>query len=114
MSAAVGEKPCTVTERKEKKMDKEVMLVGFDISNFVKSLCSQFLGDNPEMTDGEKKAYKLGINNALSLLDQTLNEFIVDEDEVYHNIAVHVPELGVMTEYCSIDELISDMEQKEK
>ena len=68
---------------------KEVMLVGLDIYEFVKNLCNQFLGDSPDMTDGEKKAYRLGIDNVLGLLDQTLNECIKDEGECYNNIAVH-------------------------
>lgn len=93
-------------------MDKEIMLVGFDISIFVKGLCNQLLGESPDMTEGEKKAYKLGINNVLSLLDQTLNDMIVDDAEFYHNIAIHVPGLDVMTEYDTLGELISDMKTK--
>lgn len=88
--------------------DKEVMLVGFDIHKFVKGLCDQFLGDSPDMTEGEKKAHRLGINNVLSLLDQTLNEMIVDEEECYNNIAVHVPGLNVMTEFSSIEEILNN------
>lgn len=88
--------------------DKEVMLVGFDIHKFVKGLCDQFLGDSPDMTEGEKKAHRLGINNVLSLLDQTLNEMIVDEEECYNNIVVHVPGLNVMTEFSSIEEILNN------
>lgn len=88
--------------------DKEVMLVGFDIHKFVKGLCDQFLGDSPDMTECEKKAHRLGINNVLSLLDQTLNEMIVDEEECYNNIAVHVPGLNVMTEFSSIEEILNN------
>jgi hypothetical protein len=88
--------------------DKEVMLVGFDIHKFVKGLCDQFLGDSPDMTEGEKKAHRLGINNVLSLLDQTLNEMIVDEEECYNNIAVHVPGLNVMTEFSAIEEILNN------
>ena len=62
------------------------------------------------MTDGEKKAYKLGIDNALMLLDQTINEFIVDEDEQYNNIAVHVPGLDVMTEFETIEDILNKEE----
>lgn len=47
---------------------------------------------------GEKKAYNLGISNTLSILDQTLNEMIEDENCSFNNIAVHVPGLEVMTE----------------
>ena len=89
-------------------LDKEIMLVGLDIYEFVKNLCDQFLGDSPDMTDGEKKAYRLGIDNVLGLLDQTLNE-AVDDDESYTNIAVHIRglEKNMMTE-------IADMEDLEK
>ena len=88
--------------------EKETMLVGFDIHKFVTGLCNQFLDESPDMTEGEKKAYKLGINNTLSLLGQTLNDMIVDEDECYNNIAVHVPGLDFITEFATIEELIEN------
>lgn len=89
--------------------DKEIMLVGLDIYEFVRNLCDQFLCDSPDMTNGEKKAYRLGINSALGFLDQTLNEAINDEGECYTNIAVHIRGLdnNMMTE-------IADMEDLEK
>ena len=85
---------------------KEVMLIGFDIHNFVKGLCSQLLGDNPDMTDGEKKAYRLGIDNTLSLLKQTLGEMILDENDDYLSIAIHVPNLSIVTEFTTIEEVV--------
>ena len=85
--------------------NKEVMFVGFDIHNFVKGLCYQFLGDSPDMTDGEKKAYRLGIDNTLSLLEQILNEMITDESSDYLDIAVHVPGLNTLTEFATIEEI---------
>lgn len=97
--------------------DKELMLVGLDIYEFVKNLCDQFLGDNPNMTYGEKKAYRLGINNVLGLLDQTLNEAINEEGESYNNIAVHIHglEKNMMTEIADMDELKKEIEKaKEK
>lgn len=93
--------------------NKEVMFVGFDIHNFVKGLCDQFLGDSPDMTEGEKKAYRLGIDNTLSLLEQTLSEMIVDENDDYQNIAVHIPNLNTMTEFATIEEIIESLEDKE-
>ena len=84
--------------------NKEIMFVGFDIHNFVKGLCNQFLGDHPDMTDGEKKAYRLGINNTLGLLNQTLNEMIID-DNGYQNLPIHVPNLNTMTEFLTIEEI---------
>ena len=86
--------------------EKEVMLVGFDIHMFVKSLCEQFLGESPDMTEGEKKAYKLGIDNTLSLLEQTLSEGIQAGGECYDNIAVHVPNLECMEEFLTIEDII--------
>ena len=91
--------------------NKDVMFVGFDIYNFVKNLCDQFLGDSPYMTDGEKKAYRLGINNALGLLEQTLSEMIVDDESEncdYQNIAIHVPNLNIMTE-LTIEEIVDGL-----
>lgn len=44
------------------------------------------------------------------LLDQTINEFIVDEDEQYNNIAVHVPGLDVMTEFETIEDILNKEE----
>ena len=66
--------------------DKQVMLVGFDIHNFLKNICDNFLtaGTNPDMTEGEMKAYKLAVANVLSLLDQTLNEMIHAGCEEYY------------------------------
>lgn len=93
--------------------NKEVMFVGFDIHNFVKDLCDQFLGDSPDMTEGEKKAYRLGIDNTLSLLEQILSEMVVDENDDYQNIAVHIPNLNTMTEFATIEEIIESLEDKE-
>lgn len=85
--------------------NKEVMFIGFDIHNFVKNLCDQFLGGSPYMTDGEKKAYRLGINNTLGLLEQTLSEMIENENGDYNNIAIHIPNLNTMTEFA-IEEIV--------
>lgn len=93
-------------------MDKEISFVGLDISKFMEKLCDQFLSESPYMTDGEKKAYKLGISNVLGFLDQALNEVIVDESEFYHDIVVHVPGLNIIREYDSIDELVAEMKTK--
>lgn len=91
-------------------MDNNYILVGFDIHKFVKEICNQFLEVHPDMTDGEKKAYKLGIDNVLGLLDQTVNEAIQDKtDDTY--IAVHVPGLELMTEFSSIEEILDEMEK---
>lgn len=90
--------------------NKNYILVCFDIHEFVKEICNHFLGDNPDMTDGEKKAYKLGIDNVLGLLDQTVNEAIQDETDATY-IAVHVPGLELMTEFSSIDEILDEMEK---
>lgn len=87
--------------------EREVMLVGFDIHKFVKATCDQFLADSPDMTEGEKKAYHLGISNTLSLLEQTLNEMIEDENCSFNNIAVHVPGLEVMTEFLTIEDILN-------
>lgn len=94
------------------KENGEVILVGVDIYEFVKGLCEQFLGESPTMTDGEKKAYKLGINNTLSLLNQTLNEVMVEseyDNDINKYIAVHIPELKIMEEFDSVDEILDKM-----
>lgn len=84
---------------------KEIMLVGVDIPQFVEGLCNQFLGDSPDMTDGEKKAYKLGIDNVLGLLKQATDEMFDDGLVDYDQYLVHVPGLAVMTEFGSIEEI---------
>ena len=96
--------------------DKPVMLVGFDIHNFLKNICDNFLtaGTNPDMTEGEMKAYKLAVTNVLSLLDQTLNEMTVDEDKIYHNIVVHVPGVETMTEFLTIENILDELEKMEE
>lgn len=85
--------------------DKEIMLVGVDIYKLVEGLCNQFLGDSPDMTDGEKKAYKLGVNNVLGLLKQTTDEMFDNGLVDYDQYLVHVPGLEVVTEYASIEEI---------
>ena len=96
--------------------DKQVMLVGFDIHKFLKNICDNALtvGTDPDMTEGEMKAYKLAVTNVLSLLDQTLNEMIQDEEQCYSNIAVHVPGLETMTEYLTIEDILDELEKKEE
>ena len=85
--------------------NKEVMIIGLDIHNFVKKLCNQFLCSSPDMTDGEKKAYRLGINNTLSFLEQVLCDMIADEHNDYHNIAINIPGLNVLTEFATVEEI---------
>lgn len=85
--------------------NKEIMLVGVDIHKFVKGLCDQFLGESPDMTEGEKKAYKLGIYNALRLLEQTVNEAFESDSVEYDNYLVHVPGLAVAEEFGSVEDI---------
>lgn len=87
--------------------NREIIFTGFDIYNFVKSICNQLLNENPNMTEGEKKAYKLGINNTLGFLEQTLNE-AMEIDGNYYNIAVHIPKLKMMTEFATIEEVADE------
>lgn len=84
---------------------KEIMLVGVDIHKFVEGLCNQFLGNSPNMTDGEKKAYKLGIDNALGLLKQTTDSMFDDGLVDYDQYLVHVPGLDVVTGFASIKQI---------
>lgn len=82
------------------------ILVGVDIYNFVKELSNKFLGDSPDMTDGEKVAYNLGKEQILSLLNQSLNELFSEEDGVTTPAyIVHVPGLNIATDFASIDEI---------
>lgn len=82
------------------------ILVGIDIYNFVKELSNKFLGDKPDMTDGEKAAYNLGKEQILSLLNQSLNELFLEEDNVITSTyIVHVPGLNTATDFASIDEI---------
>lgn len=82
------------------------ILIGVDIYNLVKELNNKFLGNNPDMTDSEKAAYNLGKEQILSLLNQSLNELFVEEDNVATSTyIVHVPELNTATDFTSIDEI---------
>lgn len=82
------------------------ILIGVDIYNLVKELNNKFLGNNPDMTDSEKAAYNLGKEQILSLLNQSLNELFVEEDNVATpTYIVHVPELNAATDFASIDEI---------
>lgn len=85
--------------------DTETILVGVDIYKFVEGLCNQFLSDSPDMTNGEKKAYKLGINNVLGILKQTTDEMFDDGLVDYDQYLVHVPGLDVVTEFASMEEI---------
>ena len=82
------------------------ILIGVDVYNLVKELSGKFLGDSPNMTDGEKAAYSLGKEQILSLLNQSLNEFFSEEDGVTTPAyIVHVPGLNIATDFASIDEI---------
>ena len=82
------------------------ILVGIDIYNLVKELSDKFLGDKPDMTDSEKAAYNLGKEQILSLLNQSLNELFLEEDNVITpTYIVHVPGLNTATDFVSIDEI---------
>lgn len=82
------------------------ILVGVDIYNFVKELSNKFLGDSPDMTDGEKVAYNLGKEQIFSLLNHSLNELSSKEDGVTTpTYIVHVPGLKIATDFASIDEI---------
>lgn len=81
------------------------ILVGIDIYNLVKELSNNFLGDKPDMTDGEKAAYNLGKEQILSLLKQVLNEFFKEENLAIPTYIVHVPGLNTATDFASIDEI---------
>lgn len=82
------------------------ILVGVDIYNLVKELSDKFLGDNPDMTDGERAAYNLGKEQILSLLNQSLHELFLEEDNVMiSTYVVHVPGLHTATDFASIDEI---------
>lgn len=86
-------------------MEKEIMLVGVDVHTMVRGLCNQFLGDSPDMTDGEKKAYRLGIDNVLGLLKQATEEMFDDRLVDYDQYLIHVPGLEVATEFGTIEEI---------
>ena len=82
------------------------ILIGVDVYNIVKELSGKFLGDSPDMTDGEKAAYNLGKEQILSLLNQSLNELFLEEDNVITpTYIVHVPGLNTATDFASIDEI---------
>lgn len=95
--------------------DKLVMLIGFDIHYLIKDICDKCLtvGTNPNMTEDEVKAYKLAVDNVLSLLEQVLNHDIHQGSEEYHNIAVHVPNKKEMEEFLTIEDILKYLEQKE-
>ena len=84
----------------------EPILIGVDIYHLVEELSDKFLGDNPGMTDGEKAAYNIGKEQILSLLNQSLNELFLEEDNVITpTYIVHVPGLNTVTDFASIDEI---------
>lgn len=90
---------------------KEVIFVGFDIYKFVKNLSNQFSVEETNMTNGEKEAYKLGVDNVLGILKQTLNEVPVDDTGCSRQILVHVPDLSVITEFATLEDIIDNYKQ---
>lgn len=95
--------------------DQQVMLVGFDIHYLIKDICDKCLtvGTDPDMTESEMKAYKLAVDNVLSLLEQVLNQDIHQGSEEYFNIAVHIPDKKEMEEFLTIEDILKYLEQKE-
>lgn len=88
----------------------DMLLVGLDIHQYVKSLCDQFLhmGITPDMTEREELAYKSGVSSALSLLEQTLNEMMITGDE---GLVIHVPGLKDIEEFYSVEEIVDRMDE---
>lgn len=91
-------------------MKNETVLIGLDIYKYVKSLCNKFshMGETPDMTENECKAYRSGVNVALSLLDQALNEMFVNEED---GVIIHVPNLTIAEEFYSVDEIVEIMKE---
>mgnify|MGYP001078484640 CR=1 FL=1 len=89
--------------------EKEVILVGLDINKSVKEIFEKVTsGDFPDkFTDKEREAYQLGAATILDILKQLLDEGIADKEMIdYEFIAVHVPELSIMEEFDSIEEIM--------
>ena len=82
----------------------DLLFTGMDITNETRKLIKKTL-NNDAMTENERKAYALGVENTLSAL-----EAILDSDE---NLIVHEAGLGLPTEY-DINDLIELCEEKEE
>lgn len=91
--------------------EKENMLVGFDICKLLENVCNEVL--KPPYADGHddeeqwKEAYDKGIADAIDLLKQLIENALIDDTECCNYVIVHVPELTTMTEFASLDEIMS-------
>lgn len=88
---------------------KEVILVGLDINKSVKEIYGKVTsgGFPDKFTDKEREAYQLGAATILDILKQLLDDGIADKAMIdYEFIAVHVPELSIMEEFDSIEEIM--------
>ena len=81
----------------------DLLFTGMDITNETRKMLKRV--NNDAMTENERKAYALGVENTLSAL-----EALLDSDE---NLIVHEAGLGLPTEY-DIDDLIELCEEKEE
>lgn len=88
---------------------EDMLFIGLDIHQYVKSLCDQFLhmGVTPDMTEREELAYKSGVSSALSLLEQALNEMFNGDE----GLVIHVPGLKDAEEFYSIEEIVDRMDE---
>lgn len=91
--------------------EKENMLVGFDICKLLENACNEVL--KPPYTDRHddeeqwREAYDKGIADAISLLKQLIEHALIDDTECCNYVIAHVPELTTMTEFASLDEIMS-------
>ena len=89
---------------------ENILLIGLDIHEYVKTLCDNFcyMGITPDMTEREELAYKAGVNAALSLLEQTLDDIYGDGEP---ELIVHLPGVKDAEDFYSIDEIIERMNE---
>lgn len=84
---------------------RDVLLTGMDIPREVRHLVATTdISSTNGMTTSEYKAYKMGVENVLSIL-----KAILDQDE---HIVFHLKDHNCMEEF-DLDELIEFIEEKE-
>lgn len=82
---------------------RDILFTGMNIPNEARQILEQLEGTD-DMTDSELKAYKMGIENTLSIVKALLEQ---DEHIVFHL------ENRYFIEEFDLDELIEIVEEKE-
>lgn len=82
---------------------QDILFTGMNVMNETRKILEQF-EVTKGMADGELKAYEMGVENTLRVV-----EMLLEQDD---HIVFHLEDSDIMTEF-DLDELIEFVEEKE-